>query len=467
MNKYAPGIKRQGEDGGHKMKFVGKTLIHAPAAVLFEWHSMPGVTRRLSPPFQNVVFLAHSGSIRDGDTAKIQVKSGPFKMIMEAEHFGYEEGIRFCDRQIKGPFKSWTHVHECITAGENSYIEDRIDYELPLGFLTNFIFGGLFNRKFERLFRYRHAITCSDVSLFYRSRGAGRMKIAISGASGLVGSELTSLLTSQGHEVLKLTRGNGGIHWDPVAESVNVEALEGVDAIVHLAGESVAQRWSDEAKQKIRDSRVKGTRAIAKAVSQLKTKPKVFVCASAIGFYGDRGSEPLNEESHPGIGFLAAVCKEWEESALPSVEAGVRTVNLRFGVIMSKRGGALAKMLPIFQLGAGGNLGSGQQYMSWIAIEDAVKAIYFAITNEQLSGPVNVVGPKPCTNAEFTATLGKVLHRPTFFPVPSFGPRLLMGEMADEMLFAGQKVLPSKLEKEGFQFQYPDLEAALRHELGR
>lgn len=295
------------------------------------------------------------------------------------------------------------------------------------------------------------------------------MKIVVSGASGLVGSALTNFLTSQGHEVVKMTRSNGSgantVHWNPDDGTLNPADLEGVDAIVHLAGESVAQRWTDDAMKRIRDSRIKGTRTVAEAVSKMQRKPQVLVSASAIGFYGDRGSEILTEQSLPGTGFLAGVCREWEDASVPADHASIRTVNLRFGVIISKGGGALAKMLPIFQLGAGGNLGSGRQYMSWIALEDAVRAIYFAICNTDITGPVNVVGPKPCTNAEFTATLGKVLHRPTFLPVPSFGPRLLFGQMADEMLYAGAKVVPAKLEKSGFQFEFADLEGALRKAL--
>lgn len=294
------------------------------------------------------------------------------------------------------------------------------------------------------------------------------MKIVVSGASGLVGSALCKFAADRGDEILKLSRRNDGensIKWNPESGELDHLQLNGVDAVVHLAGESVAQRWSDEAKKKIRESRVNGTRTISEAIARAAQKPKVFVCASAIGFYGDRGSEPITEESQPGTGFLAAVCREWEDSCLSAKNAGIRTVNLRFGVILSKAGGALAKMLPIFQLGAGGNLGNGQQYMSWIAIEDAVEAIYFCITNSTLSGPVNLVSPAPSTNAEFTAALGKVLHRPVFLPVPAFGPRLLFGEMADEMLFSGAKVFPRKLEQSGFQFRYAEIESALRKAL--
>ena len=294
------------------------------------------------------------------------------------------------------------------------------------------------------------------------------MKILISGATGLVGAALTSFLTAKGDQVIKLTRGTSAgdaIHWDPSSGTIKTSDLEGFDGVVHLAGESVAQRWTPEAKDKIRLSRVKGTQALVQALCQLQSKPKTLICASAIGFYGDRGSEALSEESPPGTGFLAGVCREWEDASAPAGNAGIRTVIMRFGIILSEKGGALAKMLPIFQLGAGGTLGSGQQYMSWIALDDIVQAVYFALQTPSLSGPVNAVGPKPVTNAQFTATLGKVLRRPTFLPVPSFGPRLLFGEMANEMLYAGAKVHPAKLEKHGFSFAQPELEAALRQEL--
>lgn len=433
---------------------------------------MPGVFQRLSPPFEHVSLIAHSGTITDGSTAKIQITQGPIAHDCVFEHFGYEEGKKFCDKQVKGPFQSWTHTHSCLQVDDNnSILEDRIEYELPLSLISNLAAGAFVDRKLESVFNYRHQVTRADVERFHKERGANRMRVLVSGATGLVGSALTNFLTSQGHEVVKLVRRGGTnattVQWDPVRGALNPSDLEGFDVVVHLAGESVAQRWTDDAKTKIRESRISGTKLIAEALARVHKKPRALVCASAIGYYGDRGTEALSEGSLPGAGFLAGVCQEWEGATASAASAGIRVVNLRFGVILSTAGGALAKMLPIFQMGAGGILGSGRQYMSWITLEDAVQGIYFAMRQDGLSGPVNIVAPKPCTNAEFTSALGKVLHRPTILPVPSFGPRMLFGEMADEMLFAGAKVLPTKLEKQGFQFQYPELESALRHELGK
>lgn len=455
-----------------KRVYIRTVEVNAPAAVLFRWHEMPGVFQRLSPPFENVRLVRHSGTITDGSTANIRIRQGPFSHNCVFEHYDYQPGQRFCDKQVKGPFQSWTHTHRCIPDGQGrSILEDSIVYELPASFVSDLAVGDLVNRKLDAVFGYRHQVTRNDVERFHNERGASRMRILVSGASGLVGGALTNFLTSQGHQVVRLVRRSAStpetVQWDPSRGSLDSSSLEGVDVVIHLAGESVAQRWTDEVKSKIKESRISGTKLLADALSRMKRKPRALVCASAIGFYGDRGTESLTEESLPGTGFLAGVCREWEDATASAAAAGIRTVNLRFGVILSTAGGALAKMLPIFQLGAGGNLGSGRQYMSWITLEDAVQSIYFAAQTEGLSGPVNIVAPQACTNAEFTATLGKVLHRPTLLPVPQFGPRLIFGEMADEMLFAGAKVLPSKLEKHGFRFQYPELETALRHELGR
>lgn len=457
-----------------KRRFIKSSTILAPARTLFKWHTQPGVFERLRPPFENVKLLEHSGTITDGSIAKVQVSVGLLKIDWKLVHFGYVEGEQFCDKQVTGPFVSWKHVHTCKPIDDNkSIIEDDIEYELPFAAIANLLAGPIVDAKLERLFRFRHHLTKKDVERFHTEQGEKRMRVLVSGASGLVGSALTSFLASQGHKVVKLARGGSAdtgadvVRWDPRGGSINPTDLENFDIVVHLAGESVAQRWTDDAKAKIKESRISGTKLLAEALSKVQKKPRAFICASAIGFYGDRGNETLSEESQPGTGFLAGVCREWEDSTASAKAAGIRTVNLRFGVILSTAGGALAKMLPIFQIGAGGNLGSGRQYMSWISLEDAVQAIYFAMTKPELNGPINVVGPKPCTNAEFTATLGKILQRPTFLPVPSFGPRLLFGEMADEMLYAGAKVLPAKLERQGFRFQYPELESALRHELGK
>jgi uncharacterized protein (TIGR01777 family) len=243
--------------------------------------------------------------------------------------------------------------------------------------------------------------------------------------------------------------------------------LQGFDVIINLAGENIAAgRWSDEQKRKIRDSRVNGTHLLSEAIAQMSRKPRVFVCASATGIYGDRGDEILNEQSDSGGGFLAGVCREWEKATEPAGKSGVRVVNLRFGPILAREGGMLTKLLSPFKMGMGGKVGSGKQYISWIALDDAVSAIKLALNDESIRGPLNVVSPNPVTNEEFTKTLGHVLNRPTALAMPAFAARLAFGEMADEMLLVSQKVLPKRLNDAGFQFQYPELEGAFRKYVG-
>ncbi len=302
------------------------------------------------------------------------------------------------------------------------------------------------------------------------------MKIIITGSTGLVGTHLVRALISDGHSITRLVRGDAqsfrapgtaAVRWDPAAKTIDARELEGHDAAVHLAGENIAAgRWSDEQKARIRDSRVNGTRLLAETLAGLESPPQTLVSASAIGFYGDRGDAVLTEESASGEGFLSEVCREWETAAAPAGRAGIRVVNLRIGVVLSAEGGALAKMLTPFKLGVGGKIGSGEQYMSWVALDDVVGAIIHALTNEEVRGAVNAVAPRAATNAEFTKTLGGVLGRPTVFPVPAFAARLAFGEMADALLLASTRVEPQRLSATGYQFKYPELEGALRHALG-
>ncbi len=297
------------------------------------------------------------------------------------------------------------------------------------------------------------------------------MNILLSGASGLVGSALIPVLESAGHSVRRLVRqrpeaGSPDVHWDPTGSFDPVGGIEGFDAVVHLAGESVVGRWSRTKKARILNSRKQGTMTLASAAARSKRPPKVVVSASAIGYYGNRGDEVLTEESTPGADFLADVARQWEAALTPATEAGIRTVMLRIGFILSPRGGGLARMLPPFRMGLGGKLGGGRQWMSWISIHDVVGAIQHALATETLWGPVNTVAPHPVTNAEFTRTLGRVLGRPTLFPMPAFAARLAFGEMADALLLASQRVQPVKLQSSGFQFRNQELEGALRELLG-
>jgi uncharacterized protein (TIGR01777 family) len=295
------------------------------------------------------------------------------------------------------------------------------------------------------------------------------MHVAVSGAGGLIGSALTPELVSAGHRVTRLVRrtpGAGEIAWDPERGTIDAESLAGVDAVVHLAGETVDGRWTDDKKRRIRESRVGGTRFLAQTLARLELRPSALVCASAIGYYGDRGDEPLTEESESGSGFLAGVVRDWEAAARSASDAGIRVVNLRFGIVLSPRGGALGRMLTPFRLGVGGPLGSGEQYMSWVAIDDVAGAIRHALTSEELEGPVNVTAPEPVKNREFARTLGRVLGRPALARVPGPVLRLVLGEFSREVL-GGQRVLPSKLARSGYRFRQETLEGALRQLLGR
>ncbi|HYV82520.1 MAG TPA: TIGR01777 family oxidoreductase [Pyrinomonadaceae bacterium] len=298
------------------------------------------------------------------------------------------------------------------------------------------------------------------------------MRILVSGSHGLVGKALINSLTSDGHEIVRLVRGKPSgateIEWHPNQEKIDTASLDGIDAAVHLAGESIASgRWTDEKKRAIRDSRVKGTALLSDALARLSRPPSVFVSASAIGYYGNRGDELLTEKSAPGDDFLANVCVEWENATIPTIEKGIRTVHARFGIILDAKEGALAKMLTPFRMGIGGRIGDGKQWMSWIDIEDVVNGLKSLIGDSSVNGPVNFVAPNPVTNAEFTKALGRVLSKPTLIPVPAFGARLAFGEMADALLLSSARVKPGVLEEKGFGFRWPLLDDALRHLLAR
>jgi uncharacterized protein (TIGR01777 family) len=295
------------------------------------------------------------------------------------------------------------------------------------------------------------------------------MNVVITGSSGLIGSALVPLLTRNGHTIHRLVRGargEGAARWNPDDGSLDASALADADAVVHLAGESIAAgRWTAATKARILNSRVRGTALLTRALVERDRKPTVFISASAVGIYGDRGDEVIDERSGPGHGFLAEVCSQWEAATRPAADAGIRVVNCRMGVVLSGTGGALAKMLPPFRLGLGGDIGSGRQYMSWIALDDVVGAIQHLMFAETVAGPVNVVAPTPVSNTDFTKTLGRVLRRPTRLRLPAFAVRLGLGEVADELLLASTRALPARLTASGYQFRYATLEGALRHVL--
>lgn len=437
---------------------------------MFAWHEREGALERLTPPWDRVEVVERSGGISDGDRVVLRIGRRPLRARWVAEHYGYEAGRVFHDRQTSGPFSRWEHTHLVEPDGaEACWLTDRIEFELPCAALAGPLATPIVTATLERTFGYRHRTIGGDLAMHRAGNRGQVMNVLISGSSGLIGSALSSALTTGGHSVRRLVRsqpsGEAEFRWDPAAGRLDPDALEGVDAVVHLSGETVAGRWSESKKRRIMDSRVRSTSLLAEALAG-SGGPGVLVCASAIGFYGDRGDQPLDESSAPGDGFLAEVVQAWEAATAPAAEAGVRVVNTRFGIVLSPAGGLLGQVLTPFKLGLGGPLGSGGQYMSWVAIDDVVGAIVQSLTHDQLSGPVNVTAPQPVTNAEFTKALGRVLHRPTFMKVPAFALKAAVGEFSGEAL-GSQRVLPARLIEDGYSFRFPEIEGALRHLLGR
>jgi uncharacterized protein (TIGR01777 family) len=350
---------------------------------------------------------------------------------------------------------------------------DDVRYALPLGPLGRLFGGRATRRKLERMFAYRHRVTAGDLARHHAGGGhAAPLRVLVTGASGLVGTALGAFLTTGGHEVVPLARATAARTdaptWDPAAGRIDLAPAGDVDAVVHLAGESIAGgRWTERRKERLRSSRIDATRLLVSALSGLARPPRVLVSASGVGIYGDRGEEVLTEESAPGDDFLSGLAAAWEAEARAAEAAGIRVACLRFGMVLTPAGGALASMLPAFRAGVAGRLGSGRQYVPWVSLDDVLGAVLHALVEERVSGPVNVVGPELVTNREFTRTLGRVLRRPTFLPAPRFALRLALGELADALLLASQRAEPERLRASGFTWQHPTLESALRHVLGR
>lgn len=456
-------------------ELIQKSAMPCTPEELSAWHMRPQAFERLSPPWKRVRLISGEYPIKDGSRSRIGVGVGPFEVEWLAVHRDVEPGKGFRDSQAKGPFRAWEHRHSFLagTKPGSSILEDAIEYELPFGPLGR-LMGASIRRDLEATFRFRHARTAADIRHLKRleSRLGQGLKIAITGASGLVGQALTRFLELGGHEVHSFVRrpareGRREIYWNPAREEIAFSQLEGFDAVVHLAGENVAGgRWTEARKKEILDSRVLGTELLARGLKKLARPPKVLISASAIGIYGHRPEGSCDEATPAGAGFLADVCKAWEKASQPATEAGVRLVNLRIGVVLSAQGGALAKMLPPFRMGMGGPVGSGSQGMSWIHIDDLIYAIAFLLGEPNASGPINAVAPEAVSNADFGRALGAALHRPAFMPLPGFAVKMIFGEMGQAILLEGALVKPKALERLGFTFEHPKLDEALGFELG-
>ena len=448
--------------------FEKRSQIAAPARELFDWHSRPGALERLSPPWESVRLLRHDG-IADGKLAELRVGVGPFEQRWVARHRDVIDGAQFADEQLEGPFACWLHMHRFVPCdGVACTLIDQVQYALPLGGLGRAIAGSWTRHRLERLFDYRHQTLASDLE---RHLAAPRtpLSVVVSGASGLIGRALCAFLSTGGHRVLRLVRraaqAADEIAWDPANGSIDGARLDGVDAVVHLAGANVGDaRWTAARKRELRDSRVSSTSLLARTLAASARKPAVFVSASAIGWYGTR-NETVDEKASHGDDFLAALCGEWEAAADPARAAGIRVAHPRTGIVLTPAGGALKKMLPPFQLGLGATLGDGAAPLSWVALDDVLGALHFALFCRDLDGPFNVTAPSPTTQGELAVALGRALHRPAALHVPATALRLLVGEMAESVL-GSARVLPSRLLAAGFRFHQPNLAGALDRALG-
>lgn len=441
--------------------FETAITVPAPIAEVWQWHARPGALRRLAPPWQPVRVLAEARSLEDGRA--VLGLPGGIHWVAQHEPDGYAPQRRFLDRLVSwplAPLLDWRHEHLFQPVGADATtMIDRVTSRAPRSMLI-------------AMFAYRHRQLIDDLAAhtWARALRPEPLTVAITGASGLIGSALSALLTTGGHQVIRLVRraprGEGERQWDPDAPSANL--LDGVDAVVHLAGESIAGRFTTSHKSAIRASRIEPTRKLAALAADSPRRP-VFVSASAVGYYGpDRGDEELTEESARGDGFLADVVADWEAATAPATEAGLRAVHVRTGIVQTPAGGALKLQRPLFAAGLGGRLGDGQQWMAWIGLDDLLDIYLRALVDATLDGPINAVAPHPVRAAEYAQTLGRVLHRPAILPTPDFGPQLLLGsEGAREVALAGQRVLPTRLAAIGHVFRFAELDPALRHLLGR
>jgi len=454
--------------------------VPVPVDQLFSWHENPGAFERLTPPFEPVKVKKRKGGI-DGGEVHLQMNLGPIPLPWVARHHNYIKNEQFLDEQVSGPFASWNHAHlfEKIDA-KSSKLIDKIDYKLPFGTVGK-TFGGAFaEQKIKQMFAYRRNITKND--LVSQSKYSGSpLNIAVTGGSGLIGSQLKPYLTTAGHSVENIVRGRpqkGELSWN--LENKTMSNLSGKDVVVHLAGEPISKPlggmiplpWTKWKRNEILKSRVEGTKLISEHIASLNNPPKVMICASAVGYYGDRGEDLLSESEESGDDYFSHVVSEWEKAAQPAIDAGIRVVFLRIAPVMSPLGGALQVLGNAARLGSSPPVAGGKQWWSWISLDDVVDVIYHSIINEKLSGPVNVASPNPVRQKEWASTLAKVIWGrfgplTGLIPVPGFVLKTVLGEFGDVLALSSIKIDSSKLLDSGYEFRFENLEDCFRHLLGK
>ncbi len=440
--------------------FEKTSRIEAPVEEVFSWHTRLGAIERYSPPWDPIRVLFRTGGIEKDAEVVIRMKAGGIPYRWHARHTDYEENRLFRDRQVRGPFSEWIHTHEFEPDGSSAcFVRDLIHYRLFSHPFRESLSYKLIENKLSAIFAYRHRTLKEDLRVQLGFENREPQTILVSGASGFIGSELIPYLTTAGHKVLKLVRyqpqDENEIFWDPDFFQIDSERLEGVDSIIHLAGENIGNgHWTEKKKEKILSSRLKGTRLIAETICKMKTPPKVFLSASAIGYYGDRGDRELREDDTFGTSFIAGVCHKWEEAATIARESGTRTVMLRIGVVFDPRGGALERSLLGSRLGLKAGIGSGKHYVSWIGLNDTIDAIYHAMLDAGIEGPLNIVSPNPVTSNTLSEQLAKVAGGKLRINIPESVIRTAFGQKGEEVLLSSVRVLPEKLANSDFYFRH-------------
>jgi uncharacterized protein (TIGR01777 family) len=455
-----------------KTVFKHQAVYPCSAEELYRWHSRDGALERLLPPWEKSRVIEKHGGIKPGGIVRLKMHAGPIPFYFTARHTEEIPGVMFQDIQEKGPFRSWSHSHYFDDTPGGVMLRDLVEYELPAHNLLPRFVRNHVTKSLNILFRHRQSILTGDIQLHARC-SQRPLRILLSGASGVLGRELIPLLTTGGHQVWRLVRRRPESHkheifWDPEKNLLDPNQLPELDGVIHLAGEYIGlARWSEDKKRRVIDSRINGTDLLTRRLASLPRPPRVLLCASAVGYYGDCGDRLVSEEEPAGKDFISRVCNLWEAAAEPARAAGIRTVFLRLGVGLSPRGGALERILTSSPAGFIRRFGSGQQYISWISSDDMVSAMLHALTCEALEGPLNISSPEPVTNSNFMRSLAQAAGRPLLFPVPARLLQIVYGQMASEILLSGCRVSTRKLQNSGFTFRHPTLESALKGLLGR
>ena len=455
------------------MKYEYETHTDSSRPEVFDWFERKGSFRRLMPPWEVAEEVRADETLEDGAQRIFRFPMGPIKMTWVAEHLGYQPPEKFEDIMKKGPFRSWHHVHRFIEKDGGTVVHDEVDYKLPMGVLGRIFGSRNVRNRLNRMFRARENRLIRDLERHSDFKHLDRKRILLAGASGLIGKQLAAFLDTGGHEIWRLVRrtpvaGQNEIEWNPSKGTIDDSAIEGFDIVIHLGGAGIGdRRWTKSRMALIEKSRTESTGLLARTLASLKQKPEVFLVASAIGWYGNRGDEILDEQSEAGTGFLPETCLAWEASADPARQAGIRTIHARTGVVLDASGGALEKMLLPAKMGAGGPIGFGRQWFSWISMDDQIYALHHLVMSPNTEGAYNITSPEPLQQKNFAKALGRVLRRPAFMPTPPLAIWFLYGKMGVALTTESQRVMPTRLTEEGYRFQHQDAESALRDALGK